>query len=128
MPTTSRPPAAGPDRQHIDFDPTPGRVEDEVHASSLAREAKAIVALAFRNGPIENGHAGKTCPVCDGQPEYSRITDEEMKCIMKSAVDCLYRLLLLRDHDAGRYRAEIDFGSQYTATWDDPAEGELMQA
>ena len=25
----------------------------------LAMEAKAIVALAFRNGPIENLHAGK---------------------------------------------------------------------
>ena len=30
----------------------------------LAREAKAIVALAFRNGPIEKIHAGKECPTC----------------------------------------------------------------
>jgi len=28
----------------------------------LAREAKAIVALAFRNGPIESLHAGTPCP------------------------------------------------------------------
>jgi hypothetical protein len=28
----------------------------------LAAEAKNIVALAFRNGPIENVHAGKECP------------------------------------------------------------------
>ena len=27
--------------------------------AELAKEAKAIVALAFRNGPIEDVHAGK---------------------------------------------------------------------
>jgi hypothetical protein len=27
--------------------------------SGMAREAKALVALAFRNGPIEDVHAGK---------------------------------------------------------------------
>ena len=27
----------------------------------LAEEAKALVALAFRNGPIEDLHAGKPC-------------------------------------------------------------------
>ena len=27
----------------------------------LAAEAKSIVALAFRNGPIEDIHAGKDC-------------------------------------------------------------------
>jgi hypothetical protein len=30
--------------------------------SGVAREAKALVALAFRNGPIENIHAGKDYP------------------------------------------------------------------
>jgi len=29
--------------------------------SELAAEAKSIVALAFRNGPIEDVHAGKEC-------------------------------------------------------------------
>jgi hypothetical protein len=33
----------------------------------LAAEAKNIVALAFRNGPIENVHAGKECPTCAGE-------------------------------------------------------------
>jgi hypothetical protein len=36
---------------------------------AVAREAKAIVALAFRNGPIEDVHAGKACPTCFGN-EY----------------------------------------------------------
>jgi hypothetical protein len=34
--------------------------------SGVAREAKALVALAFRNGPIEDIHAGKFCPTCHG--------------------------------------------------------------
>ena len=43
----------------------------------LVREAKAILVLAFRNGPIEDLHAGKRCPECDGQAGYSRISDAE---------------------------------------------------
>lgn len=45
----------------------------------LAAEAKSIVALAFRNGPIEDVHAGKECPLCAGKPEYSHITQDEMR-------------------------------------------------
>ena len=45
----------------------------------LALEAKMIVALAFRNGPIEDLHAGKPCPTCSADSGYSRISDEEMK-------------------------------------------------
>jgi hypothetical protein len=43
----------------------------------LAAEAKALVALAFRNGPIEDLHAGKPCPVCSGKSELSHISDDE---------------------------------------------------
>jgi hypothetical protein len=59
----------------------------------LIREAKAIVALAFRNGPIEDLHAGKPCPACEVKAGYSRISDAEMKVIMKSAVNRVYKLL-----------------------------------
>jgi len=61
----------------------------------LAREAKAIVALAFRHGPIENLHPGRPSPTCTGQPGYSRPTDAEMKLIMKNAVDQVYASLSL---------------------------------
>jgi hypothetical protein len=61
--------------------------------AQIAREAKAIVALAFRNGPIEDVHAGKVCPACCGSPDYSRITEDEMKAVMKSAVNAVYKLL-----------------------------------
>ena len=88
----------------------------------LAREAKAIVALAFRNGPIENVHAGKLCPTCSTKPEYSRITDEEMKAIMKSAVNRLYALLRLKHRDPEGYTRQIDFGARYVTKWDEPEE------
>ncbi len=86
----------------------------------LAVEAKAIVALAFRNGPIEDVHAGKTCTACAGNPESSRITDDEMKSIMKAAVNAVYALLCAKEHDPENYRRQIAFGQRYTSRWDQP--------
>jgi len=85
-----------------------------------AAEAKSIVALAFRNGPIEDVHAGRGCPTCAGKPEYSRITEAEMKKIMKNAVDTVYKLLWMKKNDPERYAASIELGSRYTRSWDDP--------
>jgi hypothetical protein len=86
----------------------------------LAREAKALVALAFRNGPIENLHAGRSCPACSGNAEISHITDEEMKGLMKSAVNALYRLLWKREYDPRSYDEDLALGHRYTLHWDDP--------
>ena len=86
----------------------------------LAAEAKALVALAFRNGPIENLHAGSPCAVCNGRPEVSHISDDEMKFVMKSAVDALYRLLWQRDYDPVAYNEALAFGRRHTIHWDDP--------
>jgi hypothetical protein len=86
----------------------------------LAIEAKAIVALAFRNGPIENLHAGRPCPACSGHAEISHITDEEMKGLMKSSVNALYRLLWLREYDPRSYDEQLALGRRYTMHWDDP--------
>ena len=36
------------------------------HLSAVAREAKAVVASAFRNGPIENVHAVSFAPPATG--------------------------------------------------------------
>ncbi len=74
----------------------------------LAREAKAIVALAFRNGPIEDLHAGKVCPTCAGKPGYTHITQNEMKRIMQNAVDHVYQLLSLKENDPEKYEAMIE--------------------
>src|SRR5258707_4678486 len=86
----------------------------------LAREAKAMVALAFRNGPIEDIHAGTPCPTCSAKPGYSRITDEEMKVIMTNAVDHVYQLLLLRERKPQEDEAQIKFSGSYITSLDHP--------
>jgi hypothetical protein len=86
----------------------------------LAREAKSFVALAFRNGPIEDVHAGKECPQCSGRTEYSHISQAEMKEIMKRAVDKVYALLWIRTHSPTVYEHVVEAGRQYTANWDLP--------
>lgn len=88
--------------------------------SGIAREAKALVALAFRNGPIENVHAGEACPTCYGKQEYSHITQAEMRQIMKAAVDRLYTFLVLKQRDHAAYETLLQFGERYTTAWDDP--------
>jgi hypothetical protein len=88
--------------------------------SAVAREAKALVALAFRNGPIENIHAGKACPTCHGDPKYSHITQAEMRQIMKAAVDRLYTFLVLKHRDQKAYEELLSFGERYTTAWDEP--------
>ena len=86
----------------------------------LANEVKALVALAFRNGPLEELHAGRPCTLCSCKPEISHITDEEMKLLMKSAVNALYRLLWLREFDPRSYDEQLALGRRYTMHWDDP--------
>ena len=86
----------------------------------LAMEAKALVALAFRNGPIEDLHAGRQCATCNGRADVSHISDDEMKAIMKSAVDALYRLLWKRDHAPRDYQESLALGRRFTLHWDDP--------
>ena len=86
----------------------------------LAKEAKSIVAQCFRNGPIEDLHAGIKCPTCSGDEKYSHITQREMKRIMKDAVDKVYTLLWLKERDPDKYQALIEFGAHYTSQWNEP--------
>jgi high-affinity K+ transport system ATPase subunit B len=86
----------------------------------LAAEAKSIVALAFRNGPIEDVHAGEECPTCAGKAQYSHITQAEMKNIMKQAVDTVYKLLWQKQNNPEKYEATLEFGNRYTRFWDEP--------
>ena len=76
-------------------------------SARTALEAKALVLLAFRNGPIENVHAGKACPTCDGHPEFRHITDPEMKEIMKAAVNMMATLLTIRETDPQLYATQV---------------------
>lgn len=95
-------------------------MEGDFARHQIGREAKAIVALALRNGPIEQVHAGQPCPTCSGRVGFSRITDDEMKAIMQDAVDRVYALLTLKTEDPAEYERQIRFGERYTANWDDP--------
>jgi hypothetical protein len=45
-----------------------------------------------------------------GQAGYSRITDAEMKLIMKNAVDHVYALLLLKIEKPEEYESRIRLG------------------
>ncbi len=93
---------------------------DDADHDELAREAKAIVALAFRNGPIEDIHAGHPCPACTGKFGVSRISDEEMKLIMKNAVNRVHRLLRLKATDSEAFAREIAYGVRCAGGWDEP--------
>jgi hypothetical protein len=86
----------------------------------LAKEAKSIVVHAFRNGPIEDIHAGIDCPRCAGKQKYSHITDGEMKLLNKMAVDRIYTLLWLRTHEPEKYKAVVELGALFASGWDEP--------
>jgi len=77
----------------------------------LYLEVKGLVAMSFRNGPIEDIHA-------DG-----RISQEEMKKIMKYAVNELYFLLRLREVCPEYYTLYIL--SLFPGHWDDPVTKEF---
>ncbi len=96
-------------------------MQDSTFDPELAQEAKAIVTLAFRNGPIENLHSGKVCPTCRGKIGYSKITDAEMKAIMKNAVDHVYKFSLMKKNDPVRYKKLVEYGNEVAWEWDDPA-------
>lgn len=55
--------------------------------NTLAEEARAIVVLAFRNGPIDDIYTGRPCPTGTEEPNYSRISDLGMRAFMKNAVN-----------------------------------------
>jgi hypothetical protein len=69
---------------------------------TLRDEANALTAHAFRNGFLEDLHAGKHSPLLD-QPGYSRITDDEMKRLMIEASEKLARMLALKQQDPAEY-------------------------
>ena len=69
---------------------------------TLRDEANAIVAFAFRNGPIEDLHAGRTSELLEDE-SLSRITDAEMKTIMLTACERVEALLRLKESDPKRY-------------------------
>lgn len=80
-------------------------------------EANALTAYAFRNGPLEDLHAGKSSPLTD-DPSLSRITDAEMKKLMINASEHLAKMLALRDSEPEAYwRFVQTYGAMYCRSW-----------
>src|SRR5438876_306377 len=69
---------------------------------TLRDEANAIVAEAFRNGPLEDLHAGKHSPLLEDE-SLSRITDEEMKTLIINACRKVEELLRLKESNPAEY-------------------------
>lgn len=69
---------------------------------NLRDEANAIAAYAFRNGPIEDLHAGRASELLTNST-LSRITDSEMKQIMIYASERIEMLLRLKEESADEY-------------------------
>jgi len=85
---------------------------------TLRDEANAIVACAFRNGPIEDLHAGKYSELLKNS-DLSRITDEEMKKIMLHACQCVEKLLREKQDDpAAYYQKIVEYSLHYCRQWE----------
>ncbi len=85
---------------------------------TLRDEANAIVAIAFRNGPIEDLHAGKWSELLSNL-ELSRITDDEMKTLMVNASEQVAKLLKLKEVAPQEYyRQMLSFNRMYCRRWE----------
>lgn len=85
---------------------------------TLRDEANAIVAMAFRNGPIEDLHAGKRSELLN-DPALSRLTDEEMKVVMTHACRKVAELLRMKDSDPeGYYQQMTAYNHLYCRGWE----------
>jgi hypothetical protein len=82
-------------------------------------EANALIAMAVRNGPIEDLHAGRSSAPFLEDASLSRITDDEMKTLMIHATRMLAGLLRVRDEDPDLYRRWIQtYGRAYCNSWE----------
>ena len=85
---------------------------------TVREEANALTCIAFRNGFIEDLHAGKHSELLE-TPGLSRITDEEMKKLMIEASAKLAQLLALKESDPEKYWLQIRFFNQtYCKNWE----------
>ena len=80
-------------------------------------QANVLTLLAFRNGPIEDLHAGKYSLLLE-DPQLSRITDEEMKTVMIDASTKLAELLALRDSDPEDFARVLAVNWRQVRNWD----------
>ena len=85
---------------------------------TIREEANALTCCAFRNGFLEDLHAGEWSELLENS-KLSRITDEEMKKLMIESSATLAKLLTLKEADPDAYWKKIDyFCNTYTRHWD----------
>ena len=80
-------------------------------------QANILTLLAFRNGPIEDLHAGKYSTLLEA-PGLSRITDEEMKTVMIAASAKLAELLTLQDSDPDAFAELLALNWRQVKNWE----------
>lgn len=81
-------------------------------------EANAIVAKAFRNGPLERLHCGEQSPLLE-DPTLSRLTNAEIKELMTYASEVVEELLRWKETNPERYAVDILwFNTHYCGGWE----------
>ncbi len=85
---------------------------------TVREEANALTCCAFRNGYLEELHAGKNSELL-AQPGLSRITDTEMKKLMIQASTKMAELLAMKASNPKEYWRQMKFFSDgYCAKWE----------
>lgn len=85
---------------------------------TIREEANALTCCAFRNGYLEELHAGKYSELLE-KPELSRITDKEMKKLMIGASAKLAELLQMKETDPDKYWKLVKhFNEAYCWNWE----------
>ena len=84
---------------------------------SVREEANAITVWAFRNGYIEQLHAGKHSALLE-TPGLSRITDTEMKRLNIEISSKIAEILTMRDTNPAEYAKNIAYFLRYCDKWE----------
>lgn len=85
---------------------------------TVREEANALTCCAFRNGYLEDLHAGKHSELLE-KPGLSRITDAEMKKLMIESSAQLAKMLEMKENDPAEYWKQIlFFHESYCKGWE----------
>lgn len=84
---------------------------------TIRDEANVLTAFAFRNGFLEDLHAGKPLPPAQ-QSGFSRISDDEMRRLMIEASKKLTQLLKMKQQEPQKYETFIrQYHKIYCRSW-----------
>lgn len=110
-------PSIAPASAPVAKSPTTAQSQTTHEEFTIRDEANALTAFAFRNGFLEDLHAGKPLPIAQ-QSGFSRISDDEMRRLMMEASEKLARLLKMKHEDPQKYEAFIrQYNKNYCRSW-----------